>query len=190
MGKLLDKSPLQAADAPFRARVINHDGLHLGELLRQRLIRVQGRADALASGIEAALGLPLPTTPNRGVPGDACEIAWLGPTRWLIRFAAESEDKAEALMQVTRNGFAADVTHQHVSFSLTGPRAMDFLTRVSSLDLDAPVCGPGFVSRTLFAYLPVLLERRGVEEFRLTVDQSLARYAWDWFTAIVEDVRD
>lgn len=193
MVELLDRSPLQVVDTPFTARVINLDGLHLSELPRQGVLRLQGKAEELAAAVNGATGLDLPAV-NGFTGADPATIIWIGPGRWLVRMSLslvpDMTDRLARGLGDTPH-LLSDASHQYVSFTLSGVRANDFLQRVCSLDPGAPGFVPGAALRTLFGRLPVLLEHmREGPEYRLTVDQSLARYAWDWFTAIFEDVRD
>lgn len=191
MADLMYKSPLAEANTPLSVKAINIDGLHLRELPRQRLMRLQGRSDDINATVQAALGVGLPTKPNQSAVGAECEVAWLGPARWLVRFS-EKDSGTAALLQKDMAGATAslvDVTHQYMSFSLSGRRAGEFLARVCSLDLGAEAFRPGFVSRTLFGRLPVLLEYCEPDSFRLSVDQSLARFAWALFAAILDDIQ-
>lgn len=192
MDDLMYKSPLAKADTPLSVEALNCDGLQLRELPRQRLMRLQGGAEDVEAGVRAAVGVGVPTTPNRCVTGEHCVIAWLGPSRWLIRFAEQDDDTAAATLQQEMAGVTAslvDVTHQYISFGLSGVRARDFLARLCSLDLGAETFKPGFASWTLFGRLPVLLEYCEPDIFRLSVDQSLARFAWRLFAAILDDVK-
>jgi len=192
MADLMYKSPLAGAASPLSMEALNIDGLQLRELPCQRLMRLQGRTEDLNAAVRAALGSELPTTPNQSTAGQACEIAWLGPSRWLVRFAEGDNAKAaddlhKQIADVT--GSAVDVTHQYMSFSLSGKRAGDFLARTCSLDLGAETFRPGFVSRTLFGRLSVLLEYCEPDTFRLSVDRSLARFAWQLFAALLDDIK-
>lgn len=192
MAELMYKSPLARANTPLSVEALNVDGLQLRELPCQRLMRLQGRVEDLDAAVRAAIGDGLPTAPNQSVAREACEIAWLGPSRWLVRFA-DGDDGAEAeALQKEMAGVTAsvvDVTHQYISFSLSGRRARDFLARVCSLDLGAETFMPGFVSRTLFGRVAVLLEYCEPDKFRLSVDRSLARFVWRSFAAILNDVK-
>ena len=192
MAELKYKSPLVKADNPLSANTLNSDGLQLRALACQRLLRLQGRAEDIDVAVQAVLGAGLPTTPNQSVAGKNCEITWLGPSRWLVRFADDDDGaRSEALLKnmATVTGSVVDVTHQFMSFSLSVQRAGEFLARVCSLDLGAERFKPGFAVRTLFGRLPVLLEYCGPDKFRLSVDQSLARFAWRYFAAILDDVK-
>jgi heterotetrameric sarcosine oxidase gamma subunit len=192
MADLMYKSPLAEANTPLSVKALNIDGLQLRELPRQRLMRLQGRADDIDAAVQAALGVGVSARPNQSVVGAECEVAWLGPARWLIRFAEGDEGAKEAALHKEMADVTAsvvDATHQYMSFGLSGRRAGEFLARVCSLDLGAKAFRPGFVSRTLFGRLPVLLEYCEPDSFRLSVDQSLARFAWALFAAILDDIQ-
>jgi len=192
MAELMYKPPLASTDTPLSVEALNIDGLQLRELPRQQLMRMQGRAEDIDVAVRSALGTGLPTMPNQIAIGEGYEIAGLGPSRWLVRFADDDDGvRSEALLNEMAGVVASivDVTHQYMSFSLSGRRAGEFLARVCSLDLGVESFKPGFAARTLFGRLPVLLEYCELGKFRLSVDQSLARFAWALFAAILDDVK-
>ncbi|RMF10995.1 MAG: hypothetical protein D6763_04460 [Alphaproteobacteria bacterium] len=80
-------------------------------------------------------------------------------------------------------------SHPYVSFKLTGRTAMGGMRRVCSLDLDGPDFRDGSAVQSHLGQLPVLLEFLCEDpQFRLTVDQSLSQFAWNWLTALARDV--
>ncbi len=191
MADLLDKSPLAKADALFSPRVLNRDGLHLSELPREGVLCLQGRPEELVSAVKLATGITLPEI-NRFNEAGETTVIWLGPRQWLVRAPLDRIQQVEARLVQEFGGLAymmTDVSHQYVTFELSGGPASDVLRRTSSIDVEAEGFAPGAAVRSLFGRLPVLFEYTcDGPEYRLTVDQSLSRFAWDWFSSIADDV--
>src|SRR5262245_48517682 len=86
---------------------------------------------SVAERVGAALGVPLPTTPNTVRSNGQRSILWLAPDEWLV----VDEGSAAATEREVRAAFApdwgavTDVSANRVLFELSGPGARDTLAR-------------------------------------------------------------
>lgn len=191
MVDLLDKPPLADAREHLSIRVLNRNGVHLSERPRQGLLRLQGDGEKIQYAVQAALSAGLPARANSFTKNGGHGVIWLGPKRWLVRCPHSSVAGIRMGLARSLEGIACqvvDASHQYVVLGLSGGRANELLKRCCSIDIDSPDFAAGSAVQTLFGRIPVLLQYEAAgPEYSLYVDQSLARFTWDWLTTIIQD---
>ena len=137
-----------------------------------------------ATAAESALGLLLPTEPNRAADGNSLAAHWLGPDEWLIvtppNVQAWLIDSLEASLEGV-HASVTDLSGGYTTIALSGPRARDVLAKGCPLDLHPAVFGPGDCAQTLVAKAGALI--RCVDSspsFELVIRRSFAEYAALW----------
>jgi sarcosine oxidase subunit gamma len=183
------RSPLADLAGAFAAA--SGDAIALAErpYLAQVGVRVHGARGGVpdAAGLsaaEAALGFPLPTTPNTTAGANGTDALWLGPDEWLVvgppgdEQALETE-LAEALAGL---GSVVELSANRTAVEVAGPRARDVLAKGCALDLHPRVFARGRCAQTLLGRAQVILEQRADDPpaFRLLVRGSLAAYVATW----------
>ncbi|HEX4183081.1 MAG TPA: hypothetical protein VHY34_07475 [Caulobacteraceae bacterium] len=138
------------------------------------------------AAIVAALGIAPPQASNQAV-GAALRILRTGPLEWTLidappaRIAALHDAIADALAHY------ADLTDARAGFHLAGENAGRLIAAECPLDLDEAVFAPDCCAQSVFAGMPILVDRRREESgFRLYVDISLAAHMASWLAATAE----
>jgi heterotetrameric sarcosine oxidase gamma subunit len=147
-----------------------------------RLGRGASPAEIEATG--ALLGLELPQAPNCAA-GARPRALWTGPLEWTVIDA--SPDQVAALQEPVAGVLShyADITDARAGFRLLGPDAARLVASECPLDLAA--LPPGGCAQSVFAGMPILLDRRlGEDGLRLYVDISLADHLNVWLIAVLE----
>jgi len=158
-----------------------HAGVAFAARTALTLIDLRGdpRDPAFLASARAALGAGLPLTPNSTAAGANCEVLWLGPDEWLLVGAAHTPIDERLPIE---HGFLTDVSHGRASWRISGPRALDLLTKGCSLDLHTRVFAIESCAQTALAHVGVLLHRRDIATFELYCARSYAQHLWHWLT--------
>jgi sarcosine oxidase, subunit gamma len=98
---------------------------------------------------------------------------WLGPDEWLIV-------GADPPATVPEGGGIVDVSAQRTTFVLSGPRGPELLAFGCALDLSRLTIDR--CAQTMLARANVVLWASDVDELRVLVRPSFARYLVAWFT--------
>lgn len=144
---------------------------------------------AAAEQAAAALGVPLPVTPNTAASGGGLDVLWLGPDEWLVLGPAHSGERIEALLRSAIGGeFASvvDVSAQRRTLVLRGPDVRELLAHGCSIDLHPRVFGAGRCAQTALARAPVVLLPRADNEVWVLVTASYAEYLGEWLEDAAE----
>jgi sarcosine oxidase subunit gamma len=183
-------SPLQ----PWAARFAQlPDSVAIAE--EPFITMVDLRVDPSGPGAAAAadlLGVELPTTASTYAKSGDTTVIWLGPDEWLVTGTAlagpELEDRLrEALAQ--HGGAAVDVSGQHTTLRLRGPRSREVLARGCALDLHPRVFSAATAAETTLGQTGVILlavDGSGTD-YRILVRPSFARYLADWLIDATEE---
>lgn len=123
---------------------------------------------------------------NAGLPPALCatgqnpRILWLGPTEFQFVGGPAPDLAAFGTAHV------ADMASATAGFKIAGDGAAELLAKGCSLDFHRSVFRPDRVARTLFAGVPMTIDRRETA-FHLYIEASYAAYLEDWFTdAMIE----
>jgi sarcosine oxidase subunit gamma len=173
------RSPI-AGRAADLARVAERTG---GEVVLEHvpfLAQVDLRLDPAES---ARAPYPLPLAPNTAWEDGPRAALWLGPDEWLILgrpgdAPAIASDLETALAGTYHS--VVDVSANRVALEISGPRAIEVLSKGCSLDLE-PQGGwtVGRCAQTLLARVPLILQERA-ETTGVLVRPSFADYLVDW----------
>ncbi len=120
------------------------------------------------AGLDAALGITLPTTPRRVTHGGTTYL-WSGPNAWLAM--AETGDLFADLNAAIGN--RAALTEQSDGISLLRVADPQILPKLVGIDLHPSVFGPDSVALTLAAHIGVRLWRED-DAFILACFRSFA----------------
>lgn len=138
------------------------------------------------AALEAALGFPLPRTPN-AVLGRPARALATAPGEWVLIDVAASRAEAALAACPEVLGHYADLTDGCAGFRVTGEDAARLIAGECSLDLSR--LAPDACAQSAFAGMPILIDRRAGETgLRLYVDVSLADHLGAWFAALAEDL--
>jgi heterotetrameric sarcosine oxidase gamma subunit len=136
------------------------------------------------SRLGAALGLTLPQAPNTA-QGAQPRALWTAPREWTLIDAGPA--RIEAVEAACRDVLChyAELGASRVGFRVTGADAARLIASECPLDLDA--LGPDRCAQSVFAGMPILVDRRqGEDGYRLYVDASLANHLRSWLAAVTE----
>jgi sarcosine oxidase, subunit gamma len=134
--------------------------------------------------MEGLSGLRLPLEPNRFTENDRAIALWLGPDEWLLVVPWGTEQTVtKTLCQAGREHFFAitDISHGLTAVNISGPGAIDTLSKGCSLDLHPSVFRSGCCAQTLLAKAGVVIRRvESPHSFDLIVRRSFAEYLVLW----------
>jgi sarcosine oxidase subunit gamma len=126
--------------------------------------------------------LPLPARPNTFVAGPSADVLWLGPDEWLMVAPAGTGHELLAELDEALAGehrSVVDVSASRSVLDLTGPSALELLSRGCGLDLHPRSWGPADCAQTLLARVAVILQQRDAAT-RIFVRPSFGDYLVDW----------
>lgn len=161
------------------------------------LVNLRGSPDDgdFLTGIQRALGVSLPLTPNRWHEDSGQIALWLGPDEWLI-IAADGE--AAPIETKLRNALAdddrlsiVDVSASYTGLVIAGPAARDVLAKGCPLDLHPSAFGSSHCAQTVLGGTRVLLRvTENVSAIEIWVRNSFARYLVDWLADAMAEYRE
>lgn len=135
------------------------------------------RGDAGAIG--KAIGLDVPTQPNRAAENGATTVLGLGPDEWLVLL--RSDDPAHRPDLPAGEGFAAvDVSHRNVAVAVHGEggAARNALAAGCPRDLSLETFPVNACARTVLGKAEVVIWRTGEDAFHVECWRSFAPYLW------------
>lgn len=124
-------------------------------------------------------GLPLPLEPNRAAAMGSVRGLWLGPDEWLVVAEGDAPDLLPRLERAVagRRAAVTDLSSSRTIVAVSGPKARTLLETGCGLDLHPRAFSPGQCAQTLFARVPVIIDRLGeAPVYRLLVRRSVARW--------------
>jgi len=178
------ESPLHHAQLDQLIGQSNSGGIVLHESAFLGHLNLRGNAqdaDFLA-GIEAALGLALPTTPCSSAKNDLAQIMWLAPDEWLVVVDSGSEDDIEKKLRSCLKGHFAvsDVSGAQTILEISGKHVIELMKKSTGYDLHLDSFPVGKVVGTTFAKAGAHILRVGEDKFQLVVRRSFSDYIWLW----------
>ncbi len=171
-------------DQPAR---LSSPALEIAALARFGLVWVQIREpnDPVLDRVADALGFQLPQIPNTST-GQGPLALWTAPGEWMLAADAGGADRLAARISESLEGDlarASNVTDSRAGFLVSGPKAINLLSKGCGLDLHPSVFPEGSCAGTRFAGISALLHRtRELDSYRLYVDRSYAEYLWHWLS--------
>lgn len=143
-----------------------------------------------ANGIQAALGMSLPTAgcfnsngPNR--------LIWVGPDDWFFIGLPGSERVTLSVLDKLKadcHCAVTDVTGGYELVTLSGPQAADMLASGCPLDFHFNVFTPGRVAGSHFYQTAITVWMTDSEpRFELLVRRSFSGYFWQVLTAATQE---
>jgi heterotetrameric sarcosine oxidase gamma subunit len=173
-GTLALRSPFAGIATGRRGAAEGPPGVRLTLLADRRRLVVEalpGRLAEAAAALAHALGFGAPTTPGSAA-GRGITVLAIGPGRWQIVFEAGAAPPALA-SGLAGIATVTDASHLYAALQLEGPRAVEILRRLVTLDVDPAVFPPGAVATTEVHTMTVQLRRAG-EAYELAAGRSYA----------------
>jgi sarcosine oxidase, subunit gamma len=156
--------------------------------VRAREIAVTQIDLRLDRALAPRLPFALPDRPNTFEAGPD-EVLWLGPDEWLLTRPADGEQDLMTRLEAALAGehhSVVDVTAARTVFDLSGPGALELLSRGCGLDLHPRSWGMGDCAQTLLARMPVILQQREEATTRVFARSSFADSLIDWLLDVGE----
>jgi len=158
-----ERSPLQQTVIPGKLGVTGQTGVKLAEIRDFSLVQImtrRGQAAAVAKAIKANFGVDAPTEPKAVVAGKNILI-WSGPDQIMVLSARGDNIRPLDAIRETFAGIASlsDQSDGRCMVRVSGPRVLDFLAKLSSIDLHDSVFPVGAAAATSMDHTAVNLWR-------------------------------
>jgi len=159
-------------------------GVALAEATIASAWNVQGDPahPALIEEAHRLFDIALPPAPNTTARSDKLTALWLGPGSWLLAASAASTLTDYAAKRDALNaagGALFDVSASRVAWTISGPRAIDVLTKGCPLDFHPRVFAAATCAQSVFCHVNMLIDKRDdAPTFTVMVARSLARDMW------------
>lgn len=160
--------------------VVIHEKAFLGYLT----LRGNSADSAFCSGVEHALGMPLPTEPlslhQNQQKGSS--IQWLSPDEWLIVVQGGTEYETEMALRTELSGHFAvvNISGGQTLLTLSGSAAQDVLHKSTVYDVHPRNFPVGKAVATNFAKATAIIRRPSEGTWELIVRRSFADYCYRW----------
>ena len=147
-------------------------------------IALFGNEDLFFKKISNKLNIALPTSPNTTTNNDKITALWLSQKEWLIVMNSSVDNEEVKSLQNELSdihALAIDVSDRWTTINLSGNKAIDVLSKGTSIDLDNSVFGTGACAQTTLWSVNVIIYK--IDEkptFDLFVDSTMAKFLWQW----------
>jgi len=148
----------------------------------------RGKAAELIAAIGGAFGAA-PVDDARTVESGGFSFVGIGPSRWhAISRGPDRAARRDALRAATRElATIVDVSHGFVAFRLSGPKAVEALTKLVRIDLDPASFPPGASAGTELHGMTVQLRRTtDGEAYECAVSRSFASSLYHALTSAAD----
>ena len=168
----------QNSKIPISSEFSNNEKLILGK------IALFGNADFFFKKISNKLNIALPTSPNTTTNNDKITALWLSQKEWLIVMNSSVDNEEVKSLQNELSdihALAIDVSDRWTTINVSGNKAIDVLSKGTSIDLDNSVFGTGACAQTTLWSVNVIIYK--IDEkptFDLFVDSTMAKFLWQW----------
>ena len=147
-------------------------------------IALFGNEDLFFEKISNKLNIALPTSPNTTTSNDKITALWLSQKEWLIVMNSSVDNEEVKSLQNELSdihALAIDVSDRWTTINLSGNKAIDVLSKGTSIDLDNSVFGTGACAQTTLWSVNVIIYK--IDEkptFDLFADSTMAKFLWQW----------
>ena len=147
-------------------------------------IALFGKEDLFFEKISNKFDIILPTLPNTTTTNDKITALWLSQKEWLIVMNSSVDNEEVKSLQNELSdihALAIDVSDRWTTINLSGDKALDVLSKGTSIDLDNSVFGTGACAQTTLWSVNVIIYK--IDEkptFDLFVDSTMAKFLWQW----------
>ena len=168
----------QNSKIPISSEFSINEKLFLGK------IALFGNEDLFFKKISNKLNIALPTSPNTTTNNDKITALWLSQKEWLIVMNSLVDNEEVKSLQNELSdihALAIDVSDRWTTINLSGNKAIDVLSKGTSIDLDNSVFGTGACAQTTLWSVNVIIYK--IDEkptFDLFVDSTMAKFLWQW----------
>ena len=146
---------------------------------RAWLLRLRAPDLAVVERIGGALGVDLPTRPNRAA-GERPRAQWLGPGEWCVLDAAVAFAAVHVALG-TGAVHLANVTDGLVRYRIEGARARDLLAKSTTLDLHPRAFVPDDCVQSALALTRVVIDHDRASGLSLYAGAEYAHHLEAWF---------
>ena len=147
-------------------------------------IALFGNEDLFFEKISNKLNIALPTSPNTTTSNNKITALWLSQKEWLIVMNSSVDNGEVKSLQNELSdihALAIDVSDRWTTINVSGNKAIDVLSKGTSIDLDNSVFGSGACAQTTLWTVNVIIYQ--IDEkptFDLFVDSTMAKFLWQW----------
>ncbi len=179
------QSPLHHAGL---AELVGKGRAGAGIRLREKKLRghltLRGDAHdpAFASGVQAALGLPLPVALTLVAEGET-SMQWMGPDEWLLIVPQGEEFATEQRLREALAGLhiqLVNVSGGQTLVELSGEKVRELLMKSTPYDVHPSNFPVGKAVGTHFAKSQLVIRHTAEDVWELVVRRSFADYIWLW----------
>ena len=139
---------------------------------------------AFQVGVEGAVGVRAPTSPNTVSRADETAIAWLGPDEWLVISPPDIKEGLAARLEEALTGLHAsvnDISSGQTIIRLHGARAREVLNKGCPVDLHPRTFGAGQCAQSHVAKSNALIVQvNDAPTYDVIVRRSFADYLARW----------
>ncbi len=161
-------------------------GVEMCELAFWGHVNLRGDSgdEAFQAGVERAVGVRAPVTPNTVARAGERGIVWLGPDEWLVVSSPESREGVAEKLEESLSGLHVavnDISSGQTITRLRGPRARDLLSKGCPLDLHPREFGVGQCAQSHIGKSNALIiQIDDTPTYDVIVRRSFADYLARW----------
>ena len=177
-------SPLsELTDDYQNSKITNNSEFTMIEKLFLGKIALFGEDDLFFEKISNKLNISLPTSPNTTANNEKITALWLSKKEWLIVNPSIDTEEVRSLQNHISDihALALDVSDRWTAINVSGKKAIDVLSKGTTIDLDNSVFGSGACAQTTLWTVNVIIYQ--IDEkptFDIFVDSTMARFLWQW----------
>ena len=177
-------SPLsELTDDYQNSKITNTSEFSMNEKLFLGKIALFGEDDLFFEKISNKLNISLPTSPNTTANNEKITALWLSKKEWLIVNPSIDTEEVRSLQNHISDihALALDVSDRWTAINVSGKKAIDVLSKGTTIDLDNSVFGSGACAQTTLWTVNVIIYQ--IDEkptFDIFVDSTMAKFLWQW----------
>jgi len=177
-------SPLsELTDDYQNSKITNSSEFSMNEKLFLGKIALFGEDDLFFEKISNKLNISLPTSPNTTANNEKITALWLSKKEWLIVNPSIDTEEVRSLQNHISDihALALDVSDRWTAINVSGKKAIDVLSKGTTIDLDNSVFGSGACAQTTLWTVNVIIYQ--IDEkptFDIFVDSTMAKFLWQW----------
>ena len=177
-------SPLsELTDDYQNSKITNTSEFFMNEKLFLGKIALFGEDDLFFEKISNKLNISLPTSPNTTANNEKITALWLSKKEWLIVNPSIDTEEVRSLQNHISDihALALDVSDRWTAINVSGKKAIDVLSKGTTIDLDNAVFGSGSCAQTTLWTVNIIIYQ--IDEkptFDIFVDSTMAKFLWQW----------